>query len=461
MSAMTGRAGPSRYCFGMRSLHGLLRRAGAFLHNEPEISAVHDDAGSAAPASVEVVTSLDRLDEKLAEIDAAWSVSDDAVRAVFATFRMEIEVRDRSDPWSPAYRQGQFDLYHRISARPTYSTDNEVSGFTVDPRRPFPYYTESFATVGHQLMAIGYIISTMELPSGSSILEFGPGWGNTTIALARMGYDVTALDIDPTFAQLIQDRAGLFDLNVNARVGAFLDAATLDVEFDAVLFYECFHHCSDHVQLLADLHRVVKPGGTVFLASEPIFDGFHAPWGLRLDGESLWAIRQNGWLELGFTESYFIETCIRQGWAVTRHSSDVSHLTTVFGLSRIGDTLYPGSLRLPPADDSGWAIPDSGMGLRYTSADSRLVCPINGPWLETILNFTNPAPHDLPYAISHGDSVKRGIFAKQSQASVTLPYDPDAGSLRIETTTWRPTDTNKNAGDGRLLGLGVLSVQFR
>jgi 2-polyprenyl-3-methyl-5-hydroxy-6-metoxy-1,4-benzoquinol methylase len=310
------------------------------------VDGVHDDAELTQPAPTvedprEVVTTLERLDEKLAEIDAAWSVSDDAARAVFSTFRMEIEVVDRDNPWSSEYRQAQFDLYHRISARPEYSTNNEVSGFPVDPKRPFPFYTESHSTVGDQLIGVGFIIKTMGLPAGSSILEFGPGWGNTTIALAQMGYQVTALDIDPTFVQLIKDRAALFALTVDARVGAFLDAGTMEEQFDSVLFYECFHHCSDHVQLLEDLHRIVKPGGKVFLAAEPIFDGFHAPWGLRLDGESLWAIRQNGWLELGFTESYFVETCERSGWSVKRHSSEVSPLASVFCLERSSEKVSP------------------------------------------------------------------------------------------------------------------------
>lgn len=417
-----------------------------------------------APASdgVEVVTTLSRLDEKLAEIDAAWSVSDDAARAVFATFRMEIEVQDCANPWSESYRNGQFDLYHRISARPAYSTDNEVSGFPVDPRRPFPYYTESHTTVGDHLMAIGYIIKTMGLPAGSSILEFGPGWGNTTIALARMGYQVTALDIDPTFVQLIRDRAELFALTLEARVGAFLDAATMDAQFDAVLFYECFHHCSDHVQLLADFHHLVKPGGRVFLASEPIFDGFHAPWGLRLDGESLWATRQNGWLELGFTESYFVETCIRQGWSVSRYTSDVSHLTTIFCLTQLGDIIYPGLLRLPPADELGWAVPDTAPSTqRYTLSDSRLVCPVNRTCEQIIVNLANPAPHDLPFVIQHGETVERGRISKQSQKSLQLPYNPAAGNLRIETETWIPSIAIADSEDGRRIGVAVTSVEFR
>lgn len=410
---------------------------------------------------IEVVTTLERLDEKLAEIDAAWSVSDDAVRAVFQTFRMEIPVEDRSRPYSDTYRAGQFALYHRISARPDYSTDNEVSGFAVDPKCPFPYYTKSASTVGDQLMAVGYLIKTMALPSGSSVLEFGPGWGNTTIALAQMGYDVTALDIDPNFVQLIRDRGALFGLTPDARVGAFLDAANIDRQYDAVLFYECFHHCSDHVQLLTDLHRVVKPGGKVVLAAEPIFDGFHAPWGLRLDGESLWAIRQNGWLELGFTESYFVETCLRQGWMVARHQSDVSALTSLFVLTRLGDSMSPGQIRMPPIDDVSWAIPDSPTATqRYTLAESRLVCPVDGAWASIEIHLVNPSPRDLEYHISHGPSNEIGVVGKQSNIVIRLPYSSTAGEVTFGTTTWRPSELIAGSADDRVLGLGVVTIQF-
>ena len=170
--------------------------------------------------------------KKLREISAAAAVSDDAARAVFASFRMDIPVSHKEDPWSTEYRDAQFDLYRRISSRPDYSTSNEVSGYAVDPKIPFPYYTQSSTTVGDQLMALGYLIKTMELPANSSILEFGPGWGNTTVALARMGYDVTALDIDTNFVQLIRDRADLLGLKIDARVGQFDDAASIDRQYD-------------------------------------------------------------------------------------------------------------------------------------------------------------------------------------------------------------------------------------
>jgi cyclopropane fatty-acyl-phospholipid synthase-like methyltransferase len=91
--------------------------------------------------------------------------------------------------------------------------ENERCDFPTDANRPFPYYTESAETVGHQLIAMGFIIKSMALPSGSSILELGPGWGNTTIELARMGYEVTAIDIDPAFVDLIAERAEKFSLD--------------------------------------------------------------------------------------------------------------------------------------------------------------------------------------------------------------------------------------------------------
>src|ERR1019366_5708988 len=93
-----------------------------------------------------------------------------------------------ADPYSDEYADRQFEFYRFISERPKYEIENERSDFPTDANRPFPYYTESPETVGHQLMAIGFIIMSMGLPARSSILELGPGWGNTTIELALMGY---------------------------------------------------------------------------------------------------------------------------------------------------------------------------------------------------------------------------------------------------------------------------------
>lgn len=280
---------------------------------------------------MDVIKTLDELDARLIRLEAALKVSDEALRKEFDLFRMDFPAPTVADPDSDEYRREQFAIYERIAAK-RYDTANEVTSFDPIPtaNRPFPYYTEGWEVIGDQIIATGFILKTLKLPAGASVLEFGPGWGNTTIALARSGYDVTCIEIEQNFVSLVEERARRLSLPVKAIKGDFLDADKLSQKFDAILFYECFHHCADHNALLDRLEHWIKPGGIVAFAAEPITDAFHAPWGIRSDGQTLWAIRTHGWLELGFTEKYFRHSLNRRGWAVDLHESNVSHLARIF-----------------------------------------------------------------------------------------------------------------------------------
>jgi 2-polyprenyl-3-methyl-5-hydroxy-6-metoxy-1,4-benzoquinol methylase len=187
-------------------------------------------------------------------------------------------------------------------------------------------------------MALGFIIRTMNLPSGASILEFGAGWGNTSINLARMGYAVTAVDIEPRFLDLINERAAMLGLSLETacqNFGPVPDENGAPRVFDAVLFYESFHHCSDHRKLVQQLKSMIKDDGIVAFASEPITDVFPLPWGLRLDGMSAWSIRNFKWLELGFQESYFRELMTRNGWTLTKNTCAGTHLGVIFVAKKV------------------------------------------------------------------------------------------------------------------------------
>jgi SAM-dependent methyltransferase len=265
--------------------------------------------------SPRVVRTLAELDECLEMLERAAAVSDDELRRGFATFRMELDVDMPADPFSEAYRRSVFDVYEWLHGSP-YTARNEFTLFELEryTDAPFPYATQSGSTVGNYLIGMGHIIRTLNLPPRSRVLEFGPGFGNTTIALAQMGHQVTAIDIGQNFVDLINARAAKVNAPVEAIVGDFSVVHELDVTYDAVLFFECFHHCADHLDLLSGLGRVVAPGGRVLFAGEPISKSAAVPWGLRTDGESLWAIRTKGWLELGFRRSYFQRALSRYGW---------------------------------------------------------------------------------------------------------------------------------------------------
>jgi 2-polyprenyl-3-methyl-5-hydroxy-6-metoxy-1,4-benzoquinol methylase len=270
--------------------------------------------------NIEIVKNMDQLDEKLKQVDKASAISDEAMRKVFQSFRMKFQTNLPADPWSDDYKKKQFEIYEVLSGK-SYDVKYEVSKIEVREASniPFPYMTKSCETVGTHLMGIGYLIKTMNIPPSSKILEFGPGWGNTTEALARMGHDVTAVDIEKNFIDIINERSRKLSLNIKTVCDDFAYAGNVKEPFDVVLFFECFHHASDHVALIKNLDRALKDNGIVVFAAEPIEKDFPIPWGLRMDGESLWAIRKNGWLELGFRESYFIKTLKRHGWETIKY----------------------------------------------------------------------------------------------------------------------------------------------
>ena len=85
------------------------------------------------------------------------------------------------------------------------------------------------------------------------------------------------------------------------------------------IFQSSFHHCLDFHQLLKQIRQnVLEEDGVIMFVSEPISDDLGFPWGLRYDGESLWAIMCNTWLELGFDFNFFSLLLARCGFFLTR-----------------------------------------------------------------------------------------------------------------------------------------------
>lgn len=268
-----------------------------------------------------IITNINELDSVFAECDLAAKASDDELRRVFQTFRMEIPAPPSLDPFSEGYAAFQMQLYERIAGRP-YHTNNEEVVFDVESCvvRPFPY-TASCQVAGNHLGAIAFLVRSMRLRPGSRVLDVGAGWGNTTLALAQLGFDVTALDLESRFCELIRERARRVGVQPEIVNGDFFWIESSGRQFDAIVFFESFHHCADHLRLLRALRSALTPEGQVYFGGEPITPDFPIPWGIRTDGESLWAIRRHGWLELGFQAKYFSAALQRSGFQAQMQSS--------------------------------------------------------------------------------------------------------------------------------------------
>ncbi len=272
---------------------------------------------------LEIVTNLDVLKARIEECNWLLThVSDDAMRHKFGEFRGDFSGSAPPDPFSAEYRAFQIGIYEHLTDR-TYSVQNERTLFNVSDYRdrPYPYYLKSTATAGEHLLAVGFMLRHLGLPPGARVVEFGPGWGNSTVALALLGMQVTAVDIEPNFCAVLRERAVAHAVELEIVEDDFFWAERVTEPYDAAIFFESFHHCDDHMRLLRALKTAVKPGGQVIFAAEPVVTRHPIPWGISMSGSALWSMRNFGWLELGFDEAYFHAALARAGWTAQKHTS--------------------------------------------------------------------------------------------------------------------------------------------
>lgn len=408
-------------------------------------------------------TDLPSLDKYLERLDAAAKVSDDELRSLFNGFEWRRDPTVHGDPYSLAFRNEQMDLYCKLAGVSSYDTANERSHFDVAEavRRPFPYLTGSSHTVGDHLIGIGFLLKTANLKPESRVLEFGPGWGNTTLALAQFGCRVTAVDIESNFVDLIRRRLTAVGLDVESVQGDFNVFCDSGRQFDAVVFFESFHHCGDHLKLLRSLEHLVAPDGVVVFGAEPITDTFPVPWGVRLDGMSVWSIRRFRWLELGYQESYFTRTLMRFGWVLTKHVTEASSIGTVYLARRFHGKYDLADLLLPPDEDVTWAPAekDATVGVRHTAGNSQMVLDDNLAWRRATVDVINSAPFTLRVWLDAGAGKRPTDLNAGQSASLEVALGNAPRTLTLHSQVWSPLKLGLNS-DARSLGFAVSGVQL-
>lgn len=234
------------------------------------------------------------------------------------------------DPWSEDYARQQHRLWALIAgiARPYDPIEHEKeSGWKgIDAIRAPGFYSrrdpQAIASAADNFIATGMFLKHCGLHAGDWALEYGAGFGQTALALARMGVNVDTVDISAAFCEFVRQQAEHFAVPLTPFQEKFGTSPRAGQRYKLIWFYESFHHCVDFLDVVPRLAEQLAEGGRIILGGEPIFEreyaGIPYPWGVRLHSEVAAVMRHTGWFELGFTEGFLYELFARSGLAGRR-----------------------------------------------------------------------------------------------------------------------------------------------
>jgi len=114
---------------------------------------------------------------------------------------------------------------------------------------------------------LNYVADRVTL-RGARVLDIGCGGGLLSEALAQSGADVTAIDLAPELVKVARLHGLESGVTVDYRVQAAEDlAAEQPGSFDVVTCMEMLEHVPDPGAIIAACHRLLKPGGQLFLST--------------------------------------------------------------------------------------------------------------------------------------------------------------------------------------------------
>lgn len=213
-------------------------------------------------------------------------------------------------PFSEEYCQQQIALYREITGRDLDQEKGELHAgeieHLVSAANPIGW---SGSGVAETLRSLSTMLSLADLEGSARILDMGAGYGVSSEIFAFAGYRVHAVDIDPVLGELSCRRTRARGLDIVRSTLNFDDLSAIEAgQYAGAFFYQSLHHCLRPWQLIADLKTKLGEHGVIGFSGEPVQANWWQNWGLRLDGESLFAMRCFGWFEAGWSHE-FIREC--------------------------------------------------------------------------------------------------------------------------------------------------------
>lgn len=216
------------------------------------------------------------------------------------------------------YKQAAIDYPGKLSAeslhylrtKPFYNLANKLPKFR-DSRG-------MDAETHREFCDFANIAVALELPHGARILDVACGSGWLSEYFARLGYDVTGIDISPDLIRISDDRVRGLPYGVDPETPLrcrFLvhdvEGAPLDEKFDALVCYDAMHHFEDEQAVAHNLAAMLNVGGWLF-----ILEGTKPPQDSPGEAELIDVMRRFETLESPFEAAYLRQILDQNGLAV-------------------------------------------------------------------------------------------------------------------------------------------------
>jgi len=379
----------------------------------------------------------------------------------FGAFSFDKDFSDlhRLDPFSKPYRDAALRHYEEVACK-AYDVASESDVLAYDPLDPVPFCSRSPASVGQQLGAISTIVRDFPVSPPGRVLDVGTGWGHTAEMLARTGFHVDGFDINRSYLDIVDataKRQGLTD-RLQTICAEFDQIGQLPHCYDAILFYEAFHHSLDHSKLIDDCLSRLNSSGYFIFAGEPIHADWHIPWGIRTDSLSAYCIHKFGWMELGFDEEYFLKLLHSKGLAVYSRKYVDHPIANNFIATRRGNTVPLSRVALPSYCESSWNMAEASP-IRWTKGKGMIpgwmvegqsvafeVANHSGATMPVGLFAENQCIEVKP--VASGETLRIGGAIPKGTHHVSI-YSPN----------WRPSVVSGSLDD-RLLGVAVSNLIY-